>query len=89
MSVAPPELVAELERLRAEEARLRAEWGDDAYQAAAAEKSPQQKIKLLDDFVAKYPNSELLVNVYAEYVKAYQETLNGELERLSVRRGNG
>jgi tetratricopeptide (TPR) repeat protein len=48
----------------------------DAYQAAAAEKSPQQKIKLLDDFVAKYPTSELLVNVYAEYVKAYQETHN-------------
>ncbi len=31
---ASPELVAELERLRAEEARLRAEWGDAAYQAA-------------------------------------------------------
>jgi len=34
MSASPPELVAELEKLRAEEARLRAEYGDAAYNAA-------------------------------------------------------
>lgn len=48
----------------------------DAYQAAAAEKNAAQKIKLLDDFVAKYPNSELLIYAYADYIKAYQETRN-------------
>lgn len=47
----------------------RAEY--DAYQAAAAEKSPQQKVKLLDDFVAKYPNSEYLAFVYSDYWQAY------------------
>jgi len=47
----------------------RAEY--DAYQAAAAEKNPQQKVKLLDDFVAKYPNSEYLAFVYTEYWQAY------------------
>jgi hypothetical protein len=46
----------------------------DAEQAAANEKNPQTKIKLLDDFVAKYPNSELLIYVYPEYIKAYQAT---------------
>ena len=47
----------------------RAEY--DAYQAAVAEKSPQQKIKLLDDFVSKYPTSEYLAFVYSEYWQAY------------------
>jgi len=47
----------------------RAEY--DAYQAAAAEKNPQQKIKLLDDFVAKYPTSALLAFVYTEYWQTY------------------
>ncbi len=49
----------------------RAEY--DAYQAAAAEKNPQQKIKLLDDFVAKYPSSELLAFAYNEYVTVYYQ----------------
>ena len=31
----------------------------NAYQAANAEKDPQAKIKLLDDFVSKFPNSTL------------------------------
>ena len=35
----------------------------NAYQAAAAEKDPTQQIKLLDDFVSKYPNSALLIYV--------------------------
>jgi tetratricopeptide (TPR) repeat protein len=47
----------------------RAEY--DAYQAAAAEKNPQQKAKLLDDFMAKYPNSEYLPFVYNEYWQTY------------------
>jgi hypothetical protein len=45
----------------------------DAEQAAAAEKNPQQKIQLLDAFVAKYPASDLLSYVYDEYVKAYYQ----------------
>ena len=48
----------------------------DAEQAAANEKNPQTKIKLLDDFVAKYPNSELLIYVYPEYIKAHTQTRN-------------
>jgi len=47
----------------------RAEY--DAYQAASAEKNPQQKIKLLDDFTAKYPNSEYVVYVYNDYWQTY------------------
>ena len=47
----------------------RAEY--DAYQAAASEKNPQQKVALLDAFVAKYPNSEYLSYVYNEYWQAY------------------
>jgi len=52
----------------------RAEY--DAYQAAAAEKNPQQKIKLLDDFVAKYPSSDLLSYVYDEYLKVDSQLKN-------------
>jgi len=47
----------------------RAEY--DAFQAAAAEKNPQQKVTLLDGFVAKYPNSEYLPYVYDDYWKTY------------------
>ena len=42
----------------------------NAYQAAAAAKGPDQ-IKLLDDFVAKYPSSALLNYIYALYYKNY------------------
>ncbi len=49
----------------------------NAYQAAAAEKNPAQQIKLLDDFVSKYPNSALLVYVYPLY---YQS--NGALKNF-------
>jgi hypothetical protein len=45
----------------------------DAYQAAVSEKNPQQKLKLLDDFMAKYPSSELLAFVYNEYVETYTQ----------------
>lgn len=48
----------------------------NAYQAAAAEKDPTQQIKLLDDFVSKYPNSALLVYVYPLYYQAYGQLKN-------------
>jgi hypothetical protein len=43
----------------------------NSYQAAAAEKNPAAQIKLLDDFVAKYPTSALLNYVYPLYYKNY------------------
>lgn len=43
----------------------------NAYQAAAAEKNPPAQIKLLDDFMAKYPASCLLNYVYPLYYKNY------------------
>ncbi len=43
----------------------------NAYQAAAAEKNPANQVKLLDDFVSKYPNSALLVYIYPLYTQAY------------------
>jgi tetratricopeptide (TPR) repeat protein len=48
----------------------------NAYQAAAAEKTPAQQIKLLDDFVSKYPNSALLIYVYPLYYQAYGQLKN-------------
>src|SRR4029077_14148597 len=48
----------------------------NAYQAAAAEKSPAQQIKLLDDFVSKYLNSALLIYVYPLCVQAYGQLKN-------------
>jgi tetratricopeptide (TPR) repeat protein len=45
----------------------------NAYQAAAAEKNPAQQIKLLDDFVTKYPNSALLIYIYPLYYNAYSQ----------------
>ncbi len=43
----------------------------NSYQAAAAEKNPTAQIKLLDDFVAKYPNSALLNYIYPLYYNNY------------------
>jgi hypothetical protein len=43
----------------------------NAYTAAASEKDPATKIKLLDDFVSKYPNSALLIYVYPLYYQTY------------------
>ncbi len=48
----------------------------NAYQAAANEKNPQQRIKLLDDFVAKFPSSTLLPYVYRLYYNTYNELKN-------------
>lgn len=43
----------------------------DAYIAAHTEKVPEQKIKLLDDFVAKYPKSSYMAYVYGDYYGTY------------------
>ncbi len=43
----------------------------NAYQAAASEKDPATQIRLLDDFVSKYPASSLLNYVYPLYYRNY------------------
>jgi tetratricopeptide (TPR) repeat protein len=48
----------------------------NAYTAAANEKNPQQRLKLLDDFVAKYPSSSLLGYAYRVYYQTYNELKN-------------
>lgn len=45
----------------------------NAYQAAAKETNPQQRVKLLDDFVSKFPKSTLLPFVYQAYYQTYDE----------------
>jgi len=40
-------------------------------QACQSEKNPTTMAKCLDDFVAKYPNSNLLIYVYPLYIQAY------------------
>jgi tetratricopeptide (TPR) repeat protein len=48
----------------------------NAYQAAAAEKDPAQRVKDLDDFVSKFPNSTLMPYVYDTYLHAYNDLKN-------------
>jgi len=48
----------------------------NAYQAADKEQNPQQKIKMLDDFVKTYPNSTLLPYVYRAYYSTYMTLKN-------------
>src|ERR1700728_4181674 len=48
----------------------------NAFQAAAAEKDPMAKIKDLDDFVSKFPNSTLMPYVYETYYQTYYVTKN-------------
>ena len=48
----------------------------NSYQAAAAERNPQQQVKALDDFVSKYPNSALLIYIYPLYYNAYSQLKN-------------
>lgn len=48
----------------------------NAYTAAQNEKNPQAQLKLLDDFVAKYPNSCLLNYVYPLYYQNYAAQKN-------------
>jgi tetratricopeptide (TPR) repeat protein len=43
----------------------------NAFTAANTQAVPEQKIKMLDDFVAKYPKSALLVYVYNAYLTTY------------------
>ncbi len=45
----------------------------NAYEAAAKETNPEQRIKALDDFVAKFPKSTLLPYVYQAYYQTYDE----------------
>jgi tetratricopeptide (TPR) repeat protein len=48
----------------------------NAFQAARAEKDPQARVKLLDDFVAKFPNSTLLSYIYQLYYSTYNDLKN-------------
>ena len=48
----------------------------NSYQACASEKNPATQVKCLDDFVAKYPNSALLIYVYPLYYQAYGQLKN-------------
>ena len=48
----------------------------NAEQACAAEKVPATVVKCADDFVAKYPNSDLLVYIYPLYYRAYTQLKN-------------
>lgn len=43
----------------------------NAYQAAVGEKNPQQRLRLLDDFVSKYPQSELMPYILRSYIETY------------------
>jgi hypothetical protein len=45
----------------------------NAYQLCVADQNAQTKVKCLDDFAAKYPNSELLPYAYREYYRAYAQ----------------
>ncbi len=57
-----------------QQAYTKAEY--DQFNAAVNEKDATQRVKLLDDFVAKYPNSTLLPYVYRDYVVAHAELKN-------------
>jgi hypothetical protein len=48
----------------------------NAYKACEAEANPTQKVKCLDDFVSKYPNSGLLNFVYQKYSEGYAQLKN-------------
>ncbi|HEV8385967.1 MAG TPA: hypothetical protein VGQ11_13945, partial [Candidatus Acidoferrales bacterium] len=48
----------------------------DKFNAAVNEKDATQRVRLLDDFAAKYPNSTLLPYVFRDYVVAYTELRN-------------
>ena len=48
----------------------------NAFQAARAEKDPQARVKLLDDFVQKFPNSTLMPYIYQLYIDTYNQLKN-------------
>jgi len=45
----------------------------NAYQAAVAEKDPKARIRLLDDFVSKFPNSTLMNYISQLYLSTYND----------------
>lgn len=48
----------------------------NAYKACDGETNPAAKVKCLDDFVSKYPNSALLNFIYQLYTQAYGQQKN-------------
>jgi tetratricopeptide (TPR) repeat protein len=48
----------------------------NAEQACANDKNPTSQVKCLDDFVSKYPTSNLLIYVYPMYYQAYSQLKN-------------
>jgi hypothetical protein len=48
----------------------------NAEQACGADKNPASQVKCLDDFVSKYPNSNLLIYVYPMYYTSYAQLKN-------------
>jgi hypothetical protein len=48
----------------------------NAFQAANSEKDPQARLRLLDDFVVKYPTSTLMQYVYTLYYQTYNQLKN-------------
>jgi tetratricopeptide (TPR) repeat protein len=48
----------------------------NAEQACANDKNPTTQVRCLDDFVSKYPNSNLLIYVYPMYYQAYFQQKN-------------
>ncbi|HXT24513.1 MAG TPA: hypothetical protein VN749_06745 [Candidatus Eisenbacteria bacterium] len=48
----------------------------NAEQACGNDKNPSTQVKCLDDFVSRYPNSNLLVYVYPMYYQAYFQLKN-------------
>jgi len=48
----------------------------NAEQACANDKVPASQVKCLDDFVSKYPNSQLLIYVYPLYIQSYSVQKN-------------
>ena len=48
----------------------------NALQAAQAEKDPAQRVKLLDDFVGRFPNSTLMPYINQMYVSTYFQLKN-------------
>jgi len=48
----------------------------NAYKAADAEQNPQQKVKMLDDFVKTYNNSTLMPYIYRDYYTTYMALKN-------------
>lgn len=48
----------------------------NAFQAARGEKDPQARLRLLDDFVAKFPNSTLMQYIDRLYIETYGQQKN-------------